>query len=253
MIKLTIDVGNTNTLFCFFFSTKVTSVYIISSKDLSNNKLSKIINEKKIDKNFKKFPCIIISSVVPDVDKTLKAFFEKKSLKFFFLKDIIHKFRLKTKIRNKKEIGDDRIVNMIYAKKVFDKSVIVIDFGTATTLDVLNKDGVYDGGVITPGIEISLNSLKKMTAKLPLVEFKKTKRVTGTSTVSAIQSGFFWGYVSMIEGLIKKINKENNDNFRIILTGGNAKFFKNMFENIHIIDDLFTSRGLNYLINECKK
>ena len=122
-----------------------------------------------------------------------------------------------------------------------------------TTLDVLNKDGVYDGGVITPGIEISLNSLKKMTAKLPLVEFKKTKRVTGTSTVSAIQSGFFWGYVSMIEGLINKINKENNDNFRIILTGGNAKFFKNMFENIHIIDDLFTSRGLNYLINECKK
>ena len=79
MIKLTIDVGNTNTLFCFFFSTKVTSVYIISSKDLSNNKLSKIINEKKIDKNFKKFPCIIISSVVPDVDKILKAFFEKKS------------------------------------------------------------------------------------------------------------------------------------------------------------------------------
>ena len=81
---------------------------------------------------------------------------------------------------------------MIYAKKVFDKSVIVIDFGALnTTLDVLNKDGVYDGGVITPGIEISLNSLKKMTAKLPLVEFKKTKRVTGTSTVSAIQSGFF--------------------------------------------------------------
>ena len=90
---------------------------------------------------------------------------------------------------------------MLYAKKKFGKSVIVIDFGTATTLDVLNKDGTYNGGVITPGIELSLGSLKKMTAKLPLVKFKKTKKIMGTSTINAIQSGFFWGYVSMIEGL----------------------------------------------------
>ena len=92
-----------------------------------------------------------------------------------------------------------------------------------------------------------------MTAKLPLVEFKKTKKVIGNTTVSAIQSGFFWGYVSMIEGLIRKINAESNEIYKIILTGGNANFFKNMFDNVCIIDDLFTSKGLNYLINEFNK
>ena len=142
---------------------------------------------------------------------------------------------------------------MIYAKKKFKNSIIVIDFGTATTLDVLNKKGIYNGGVITPGIDLSLKSLKNMTAKLPLVEFKKTKKVIGNTTVSAIQSGFFWGYVSMIEGLIRKINAESNEIYKIILTGGNANFFKNMFDNVCIIDDLFTSKGLNYLINEFNK
>ena len=253
MTKLTIDVGNTNTLFCFFSLHKVIFTKRVYTKELSDRKLNKIINEKKIDKNLRRFSSIIISSVVPSVDKILKDFFKKKSFKFFFLKDIVNNFKLKTKIRNRKEIGDDRIVNMLYAKKKFGKSVIVIDFGTATTLDVLNKDGTYNGGVITPGIELSLGSLKKMTAKLPLVKFKKTKKIMGTSTINAIQSGFFWGYVSMIEGLIKKINLENEDNHKIVLTGGNANFFKNMFENVFIIDDLFTSRGLHYLINEFDK
>ena len=142
---------------------------------------------------------------------------------------------------------------MIYAKKKFDKSVIVIDFGTATTLDVLDKYGVYNGGVITPGIDISLENLKKATAKLPLVKFKKTKKVIGNSTVSAIQSGFFWGYVSMIEGLIKKINFENKERYKLVLTGGNANYFNDMFDNIYEIDDLFTSKGLNFLIDEYNK
>ena len=117
MTKLTIDVGNTSTLFCFFSLQKVIFTKRVHTKELSDFKLNKIINEKKIDKDFKKFSCIIISSVVPSVDKILKDFFKKKSFKFFFLKDIVNNFKLKTKIRNRKEIGDDRIVNMLYAKK----------------------------------------------------------------------------------------------------------------------------------------
>ena len=132
-------------------------------------------------------------------------------------------------------------------QKLFVNSVIVIDFGTATTLDVLDRKGVYSGGVITPGIDLSLNTLKKMTAKLALVKFKRTKNIVGKNTVQAIQSGFFWGYVSMIEGLINKLNQEKNDRFKIVLTGGNANFFKKMFKNISITDDLFTSRALNYM------
>ena len=253
MKKLTIDIGNTNTLFCFFSFDKVFATERLVTKEITESSLIRIINKKK--KNFfdKENTCIIISSVVPTIEKILTNFLKKKSLNFFFVRNFVSKFKLKTKIRNEQEIGDDRIVNMLYAKKKFKKSVIVIDFGTATTLDVLNKFGIYNGGVITPGINLSLGSLKKETAKLPFVKFKKTKKVIGTSTISAIQSGFFWGYVSMIEGLIKKINFENKERYKIILTGGNANYFKNMFNNVYEIDDLFTSRGLNFLIDEYNK
>ena len=142
------------------------------------------------------------------------------------------------------------MVNILYAKEKYKKSVVVIDFGTATTFDILNKEGVYFGGIITPGIELSLNILKLKTEKLPLVEFKKTKTVVGFSTKEAIQSGFYWGYYSMIEGLIKKINKELNDEFRIILTGGNAKYFKKSFGNTILVDEHFTSRALNFILGK---
>lgn len=252
MIKLTIDIGNTNTLFCFFSFEKILFTKRVETKEISEKKLKQIFKEKFIFENLDENLCII-SSVVPSVERILEKFLSKQSINFFFLRDFIKKFNFKTKVKNKSEIGDDRIVNMLYAKKKFNKSVIVIDFGTATTLDVLNKHGVYNGGVITPGIDLSLHSLKKRTAKLPLVKFKKTKKIIGNSTESAIQSGFFWGYVSMIEGLIKKINLENREVNKIILTGGNANFFKDMFDNVYVIDELFTSKGLNFLIDEYKK
>ena len=145
------------------------------------------------------------------------------------------------------------MVNVLYAKNMYIKSTMIIDFGTATTIDVLDKNGDYDGGVITPGIDLSLQSLKNGTAKLPLVNFKKTKFVVGKSTTNAIKSGFYWGYRSMIDGLIEKIAKEQNDIFKIILTGGNSKYFKNCFENVIIIDEFFNTKGLNFLINDYLK
>ena len=103
----------------------------------------------------------------------------------------LEKLTLKAILRIKKEIGDDRLANTIYAKELLKRSVIIIDFGTATTLDVIDKNGVYDGGIITPGIDLSLNILNNKTAKLPLVKFKKTKKIIGHNTKQAIQSGFF--------------------------------------------------------------
>ena len=158
--------------------------------------------------------------------------------------------KLKLILKKKKEIGDDRITNIIYAKKIYKNSTIVIDFGTATTFDVLNSKGVYFGGIITPGIDLSLNVLRNKTAKLPLVKFKKIKKVIGFDTKEAIQSGFFWGYCSMIEGLLKKIEGEQKETFKIILTGGNANYFKGIHKKIVLIDEFFTSRALNYILNE---
>ena len=139
---------------------------------------------------------------------------------------------------------------MFFAKQKYDHSIIVIDFGTATTFDVLNHDGIYDGGVITPGIELSLFALEANTAKLPLVKFKKTNKVIGMDTKEAIQSGFFWGYVSMIEGLINLIQAEKNKKMQVILTGGNSNLFKKIIKNVLLVDEYFTSKGLNCLIRK---
>ena len=149
----------------------------------------------------------MISSVVPPIEKVIKSFFKNNSVHSVSLKELLKKIDIKINIKNKKEIGDDRLTNIIYAKKIYKNRVIVIDFGTATTFDVLNRKGVYFGGIITPGIDLSLNVLNYRTAKLPLVKFKKTKNVVGFNTKEAIESGFFWGYCSMIEGLIRKLNK----------------------------------------------
>ena len=252
---IVIDAGNTNIVFGFYSKNKLTKVIRIKTEKKINKKNKVIKNffkfNEKLLSNFENKVCIL-SSVVPSINMILKKYFKKNNFQFYIINS--KKIPFNGKINyNKKQIGSDRIANYAFAYKKKIKNCIVIDFGTATTLDVLNKDGIYNGGVITPGIELSLGSLKKMTAKLPLVKFKKTKKIMGTSTINAIQSGFFWGYVSMIEGLIKKINLENEDNHKIVLTGGNANFFKNMFENVFVIDDLFTSRGLHYLINEFDK
>ena len=141
-----------------------------------NFKKLNALKKKFFNKNVNK---IIISSVVPKCDFIFKEFLAANSLNFYFLKKIRKKIKLKINLKKKDEIGDDRIANIILAKERFNKSVIIVDFGTATTLDILNSHGVYHGGVITPGIEVSLNTLKNKTAKLPLVKFSRTKKVIG--------------------------------------------------------------------------
>ena len=127
--------------------------------------------------------------------------------------------------------------------------MLIVDFGTATTIDYLNKNSIYEGGIIAPGIDLSLNSLFKHTSKLPLIKFKKTKSVIGNNTKSAIKSGFYWGYVSLINGLIKKIKEEKKIKPKIILTGGNCFYFEGLIEDVCLIDRFFIVKGLNYIYN----
>ncbi len=247
MKNLTIDIGNTNILFCLFNNKRIIKHERISVNNLNFEKLKSM---KSI--YMKPSSSILISSVVPACNKVFIKFLKKEMLSFLFLKDVLGKINIKSNINNKKEIGDDRLANTIYAKELLKKSIIIIDFGTATTLDVVDKNGVYDGGIITPGIDLSLSTLNNKTAKLPLVKFKKTKKIIGHNTKQAIQSGFFWGYCSMINGLIEKVKEELNDNFKLILTGGNANHFKNFFNNVFIIDNFFTSKALNFILRKYK-
>jgi len=243
----TVDIGNTNIMLCSFCNNKIIRSKKVPILNLKKNNIHNILKSFIKKKNNGK---VIISSVVPTLDQTFSEFLKSLNCDYYFVKDLSRYIGLKTNIKKKKEIGDDRIINMFFAKQKYDHSIIVIDFGTATTFDVLNHDGIYDGGVITPGIELSLFALKANTAKLPLVKFKKTNKVIGMDTKEAIQSGFFWGYVSMIEGLINLIQAEKNKKMQVILTGGNSNFFKKIIKNVLLVDEYFTSKGLNCLIRK---
>ena len=247
---LTIDVGNTNIFICLFDKEKPIQFVKIRNTEITKTMLQKhlLIKNRK-----NSFINIVISSVVPSISEVIIDFLKTYKIKFYLVKNLIKTLDIKINIKNKKKIGEDRIVNAYYAKKKYLKNLIVIDFGTATTFDVIDSKGNYDGGIITPGIDLSLKVLSEKTAKLPLVKFAKTKNVIGRDTKSAIQSGFFWGYVSMIQGLVKNISKEKKNSFRVILTGGNCDIFNSFIENVIVSDDLFNSKGLNFIINEYLK
>ena len=246
MTNVTIDIGNTIISFCMFEKNKLLKHKKIP-KDKLDIKVLKFIKSRFFKNQKVK---LLISSVVPSSEKIITSFLKDNLINSYSLKDLLKKIDIKTNIKKQNEIGDDRFANIIYAKKIYKNSVIVVDFGTATTFDILNRKGVYFGGIITPGIDLSLNVLRYKTAKLPLVKFKKTKKVVGLNTKEAIESGFFWGYCSMIEGLIKKIEEEQKEAFNIILTGGNAFYFKGIHKKVVLIDEFFTSKALNYILNE---
>ena len=242
---LAIDIGNTNAMFCIFKKLKIVKTFKLQINKLNTKKQ---LNEVLIIISLYSIKGIIISSVVPKKNKIFKSFFiENLNINPYFSDDLLPKFSIKTKIKNKQEIGSDRLVNVIYAIKITKPPILLIDFGTATTIDYINEDSVYEGGIISSGIDLSLKCLHEYTAKLPLVSFSKTKFIIGNSTKSAIRSGFFWGYISMMEGLIKRIKSEKKVNPKIILTGGNANFFKDYIKNIYLIDKNLTLKGLNFI------
>jgi type III pantothenate kinase len=142
------------------------------------------------------------------------------------------------------EVGADRLVNAVGAGKSYRPPLVVIDFGTATTFDIVDADGNYIGGIICPGITLSLEALHAAAAKLPLVAVKRPDKVIGTGTVAAMHSGVYWGYVAMIEGLIQRVEAERGEKMNVIATGGLAPLFSEATEAIHHLDHDLTMRGL---------
>lgn len=147
------------------------------------------------------------------------------------------------------EIGADRLVNAVAAGERYGGGLICVDFGTATTFDVIDRQGNYAGGAIAPGINLSLDALYAHAAKLPRIEPKRPQRVIGTNTVSAMQSGIFWGYVSLIEGMVARITAEFGGPLRVIATGGLSPLFFEACDSIEALDTDLTLRGL-YLIDQ---
>lgn len=155
---------------------------------------------------------------------------------------------IEVKIDNPSEAGADRLVNAVGAYQRFQGPLLVIDSGTATTFDIIDYNGAFLGGVICPGLALSVLSLHEAAAKLPRVEIKETENIIGTNTVQAMQSGIFWGYVSLIEGLISKMKAEfyrdHKADLKVIATGGIVSLFEGIIDAIDFYDSDLTLNGL---------
>lgn len=142
------------------------------------------------------------------------------------------------------EVGADRLVNALAAHEKYGGPLIIVDFGTATTFDVIDASGAYEGGVIAPGVNLSSEALHQAAAQLPRVAVERPESVIGKATVPAMQSGIFWGYVSMIEGIVRRICDELDLDMDVIATGGLAPLFTSATDVIRLADDDLTLRGL---------
>jgi len=190
---------------------------------------------------------IIISSVVPPLDSTLRRVCEL----YFKLKPLFIEPGIKTGmpllIDNPSELGADRVVNGVAAFERYGGPCIVVDFGTATTLDVISAKGEYTGGVITPGLGISADALFARTAKLARVDVRKPAKVIGTNTVAYIQSGLYYGYIGMVDGILERMIAELGMHPKIVATGGLAKLIAGDSKYISECDDMLTLDGLRII------
>jgi type III pantothenate kinase len=239
---LIIDIGNTNIDFVNFnkLTNKYSNKFTVDTPDIIKGRLGSV--NKKIKKNF--YKGALCSSVVPNAFNKLKKILKKKNVDLNEIKDRNLNLPIKIKLRKPKQVGSDRVVNAIAAFKIYKKNSIIIDFGTATTFDVIVKN-TYVGGMITPGINLSLKVLKEATAKLPLIKLKKTNKYIGKDTVSAMNNGMYWGYIGLIKELVQKIIKETKKKYLVIFTGGLANIFFSSFPfKDKVIDQQITLKGI---------
>ena len=232
------DIGNTEVKICFFYN-GLKKKYLFKTDSLNKKIIRNKFNflRKKIYlKN------AIISSVVPKTfNQIKKIFYNLYKVNCVELKKLNLTRLINIKV-NKKEIGSDRLANAISVMSK-NKNFIVVDFGTATTFDVIKKNN-YLGGVIAPGVTLSLDNLIKKASLIPKIKLNKSKSIIGKNTKQAVLSGFFWGYNGLINGIISKIKKKTNQKYKIIFTGGLAHLFNKDIKDKVTIDKNLTINGL---------
>jgi type III pantothenate kinase len=259
---LTFDIGNTNIVIGLFDDDKLIKKWRLpsSTKKSADDYAVDLIELFLTDKiDCLKISGCIIGSVVPVliglINEAVKKFLpEEIAKKILILGEDKTHLPIEIKIKNKNEVGHDRLINSIAGFKKFGGNLIIVDFGTATTFDVVGEGGEYLGGVIAPGINLSLKALHDATAQLPRISVKQQKNVIGTTTIEAMNSGVYFGYISLIEGMIERIEKELNHKNTHIITGGLAEIFKDALTNSvkHHEPDL-TLEGLRIIHEENSK
>ena len=247
---LVIDAGNTNTSLGVFAGRELIAHWRLTTAR------SRTVDEYGVharnlfqlaELDFEAIDAIAIASVVPPLNYTLKTMAET----YFHLTPIFVDHSTDTGLEilyePASDVGADRIVDAVAAIEKYGAPCIVVDFGTATTFNAIDKEGRYVGGAITPGIMISSDALFERTAKLPRVDIRRPQKVIGTSTVTAMQSGLYHGFVGLVDGVLRTMRQELGGSPRVIATGGLASLIATGSEFIELVDETLTLEGLRLI------
>ena len=248
---LVIDVGNTNTVMGIYRQERLIKDWRIrTERKTTEDEFNVIVNSlfaidgidaRKIEKT-------VISSVVPPMVTILDSFCRKYLGHAPHWVDARSYTGMPILLNNPAELGADRIVNAVAAYRRYKKSLIIIDFGTATTFDVVSEKGEYLGGAISPGIMIASEALFREASKLPRVEiFERPEQVIGKDTAACIKSGIIFGYAGLVDGLVERIKKEMNSVPMVLATGGLAPLMANVAKTIDSVDGSLTLEGLRII------
>ncbi len=246
---LAIDVGNTNTVFAVFQADEMVAQWRLMTDgrrtaDEYAVSLFSLLDHHGIDRSA--ISAVILSSVVPRTVFPIQGFCRQYfNLSPMLVGDEGIETGMAVKIDNPREVGADMIVNSVGAWKRHGCPAILVDFGTATTFNVIDGNGDFIGGSIAPGINLSIEALHMAAAQLPTVQVADPGKAIGTNTVSAIQSGIFYGYVGLIEGIIARMQAEYGEKMMVIATGGLAPLFDKATKAIDRVEDDLTLYGLH--------
>jgi len=248
---LAIDTGNTNTIFAIHDGKDWIVEWRIATDPTRTADEYAVWFYQLLEMQGLQFSDItdcVISTVVP------QSLFNMRNLVARHLKvtpivvgDSAVKVGVTPKIDNPREIGADRLVSSLGAVEQYEGDLIIIDSGTATTFDIVSKEREFEGGIICPGINLSMRALHEAAAQLPRIAIQKPERIVGTDTVSAMQSGVFWGYIGLIDGLVNKIKESDPRDFTVIGTGGVVSLFEGASDTIDVYDAKLTIHGLYHV------
>ena len=247
---LAIDCGNTNTVFSIWDGTRFIATWRTATEwqrtaDQYYVWLSSLMHFQKLDVMIDE---VIVSSTVPRVVFNLRVFADR----YFNCRPLVVGkpdclLPIPPRVDEGTQVGPDRLVNAAGAFDRHGGNLIVVDFGTATTFDVVDVDGAYVGGVIAPGVNLSLEALHNAAAALPHVDISKPQRVVGTNTVACMQSGVFWGYIGLVREICARIKAERGQEMQVISTGGLAPLFQQSEALFDAFEDDLTIHGLTVI------
>lgn len=245
-----VDVGNTNTVFGVFRGDDLVESFRLSTDadrtaDEYGALLVPLFDRAGIDPIEARG--VVISSVVPPLHLTL----DRLSERYFGRRPLFIEPGVKTgmpiRLDNPSEVGADRIVNSLAAREKYGTPVVIVDFGTATTFDVVDATGAYLGGIICPGLSISSEALFAHASRLYRVDIKRPDHLIGKNTVMAMQSGIYWGYIGQVDGILERLVAEIPDLTTVVATGGQARLIASGSRYIRTVDPLLTMVGLKLI------